>query len=212
MTETGADTPTVTVREAVGVFNHQDSLQAAIDDLLEHGFDRAEISVLASEKAVADKLGHLYQRVSELEDDPNTPRTAFVSKDDVTEAKAFAISGLGYVGAVAAVGIIVASGGTLAAVIGGALAAGGVGAGLGSVLARAIGRESAKNIETQIARGGILLWVRTRDPLHETRAVEVLKKHGGSDVHIHDIVTQAEPEDDPLTGMQPDPFLPNAKV
>lgn len=212
MDKPDTDAPITTVREAVAAFHNFDQLQAAVDELLDYGFDRSEISVLASEKAVTEKLGHVYQRVSELEDDPNAPRTAFVSRDDVTEAKAFTISSLGYVGAVAAIGVIVASGGTLAAVIGGALLAGGAGAGLGSILARAIGRENAKNIETQIERGGVLLWVRTRDAAHEQRALEVLKKHGGADVHIHAITTVAEPEDDPLTGVQPDPFLPGAKV
>lgn len=168
--------------------------------------------MLASDKAVSEKLGHIYKKVSELEDDPTTPRTAYVGIDSVTEAKTFAISGLGYVGAVAAVGAIVASGGTLAAVIGGALVAGGAGAGLGSILARAIGRERAKDIETQIQRGGVLLWVRTRDAGLEARALELLKKHGGIDVHVHDIVTDGQPEDDPLSGVEPDPFLPNARV
>jgi hypothetical protein len=212
MVEAANTFPNVTIREAVGVFHNWQNLQAAVDELLDHGFDRADLSVLASEKAVNEKLGHVYERVRELEDDPKTPRVAYVSKDDVTEARAFAISALGYVGAVAAVGAIVASGGTLAAIIGGALAAGGVGAGLGTILAHAIGRDQARNVERQIERGGVLLWVRTPDASHEQRAVEILKKHGGDDVHLHSIVTTTEPEDDPLVGVEPDPFLPNAKV
>jgi len=41
-----------TVREAVGVFNRSEDLQDAIDELLSSGFDRAELSLLASEHAV----------------------------------------------------------------------------------------------------------------------------------------------------------------
>jgi hypothetical protein len=33
----------------------------------------------------------------------------------------------------------------------------------------------------------MLLWVRTRDDLHETRARDILKKHSAYDVHIHEI-------------------------
>ena len=47
-----------TVREAVGVFNRSEDLQDAIDELLSSGLDRAELSLLASEHAVEDKLGH----------------------------------------------------------------------------------------------------------------------------------------------------------
>jgi hypothetical protein len=34
-------------------------------------------------------------------------------------------------------------------------------------------------------RGGLLLWVRTWDVEDERRAVEILRKHSGSDVHVH---------------------------
>ena len=45
-----------TLREAVGVFDNPESLQEAIDDLMSSGFDRAELSLLASEEAVEGKL------------------------------------------------------------------------------------------------------------------------------------------------------------
>jgi hypothetical protein len=51
-----------TVREAVGVFNRPGDLQVAIDELLSSGFDRAELSLLASEHAVEEKLGHRMRR------------------------------------------------------------------------------------------------------------------------------------------------------
>jgi hypothetical protein len=212
MSEAASQPVTVNVREAVGVFHHWQNLQGAVDDLLAHGFDRAEISLLAGEKVIEEKLGHVYTRVSELEDDPQVPRTAFVGKDSLTEAKTFAVSGLGYVGAVAAVGAVVASGGTLAAAIVAAVAAGLGGAGLGSLLSRALGQDRAANIEAQLNKGGLLLWVRTRDADHERRAIETLKRHGADDVHIHDLPTVPRPDRDPLEGFEPDPFLPKARV
>jgi hypothetical protein len=47
------------------------------------GFERAEIILLASESAVEEKLEHKYKKVSELEDDPNVPRAAYVSTESV---------------------------------------------------------------------------------------------------------------------------------
>ncbi len=44
------------VREAVGVFMDEKSYQAAVDDLLSSGFDHADISLLAAEPTVQQKL------------------------------------------------------------------------------------------------------------------------------------------------------------
>jgi hypothetical protein len=203
---------TNTVREAVGVFHEWQDLQAAVDELLANGFDRSEMSLLAGERAVEEKLGHLYEKVSDLEDDPNVPRIAFIGRDSLTEAKTFAISGLGYVGAVAAVGTVVASGGTLAAVIGAAAAAGLGGAGIGSLISRALGRERAESLASQMRKGGLLLWVRLRDAEHEGRAVDILSRHRGADVHVHALPGNAEPDADPLAGWEIDPFLPRART
>ena len=110
----------LTVREAVGVFKSAENLQAAIDDLLQSGFHRAELSLLASEQAVEEKLGHQYRKVSSFADDPLIPRAAYVSPEAIGGAEGGLIGVLMYVGAMAAAGAIVASGGTLTAVIVGA--------------------------------------------------------------------------------------------
>lgn len=211
MTEAVTKT-THTYREAVGVFHHWSNLRSAVDELLLSGFDRAEISMLAGEKVVEQKLGHVYRRVSELEDDPDAPRIAFVGSDSLTEGKASAVGALGYVGAVAAVGAVVASGGALAWAIVAAVAAGGGGAALGTLLARAVGRGRAKDLEAQIDKGGLLLWVRTTDSEHEHRAMGILRNHQAEDVHVHEFEAVDMPEYNPLDGLQPDPFLPRARL
>jgi hypothetical protein len=106
-----------TVREAVGVFHDEKSLQAAVDELLIAGFDRSKLSLLADQHAVEKKLGHLYDKVSDLEEDPAVPSRAFVGVDSRTEAKGAMIGGLAYVGAVASAGLVVASEGTLIATL-----------------------------------------------------------------------------------------------
>ena len=50
------------IREAVGVFGDADTMQQAIDDLLSSGFDHADLSLLASESTVDEKLGHKYKK------------------------------------------------------------------------------------------------------------------------------------------------------
>ena len=108
-------------------------------NLLQSGFDRAELSLLASEQAVEEKLGHRYRKVSSLADDPVIPRAAYVSPEAIGGAEGGLIGVLMYVGAMAAAGAIVASGGTLTAVIIGAALTGGAGGLIGSIL-RQVGR------------------------------------------------------------------------
>lgn len=173
------------IREAVGYFETSDMLQAAIDDLLSSGFDRAELSLLAGEHAVEEKLGHLYQKVDELEDDPKTARCSYVSNESLGDAEGGLIGTPLYIAATAATGAILASGGTMAAAILGAVLAGGAGGVIGAVLAKLVGDQHAHHLQEQLEHGGLLLWVRTWDAEDEKRAVQILKRHSGHDVHVH---------------------------
>jgi hypothetical protein len=92
-----------------------------------------------------------------------------------------------YVGALAAAGAVVASGGSLGLVLAGAAAAGGAGGAAGAVLAKFIGDKHAEAVQEQLDRGGLLLWVRTREPELEIRAEAILRKHSGQDVHLHEL-------------------------
>jgi outer membrane lipoprotein SlyB len=175
---------TTTIREAVGVFHDSDSFQEAIDELLDSGFDRAELSLLASEHAIEAKLGHRYRKVAELEDDPRVPRTAYISLESIGDAEGGLIGGLMYIGAVVAGGAAVASGGTLAGAFLAAAMAGGAGGLFGSALAKLIDYHHADYLERQLDKGGLLLWVRTRDLEHEQRAKRILEHHSGEDVHV----------------------------
>lgn len=179
-------------REAVGIFLSSQGLQAAIDDLLSSGFHRFELSLLASERAVEQKLGHQYSRVDVLADDPEVPRAAFVSTEAIGDAEGGIIGGLVYVGALAAVGAVVATGGTPLAVIAGAALAGGAGGLIGSALAKRLGNHHAQYLQEQIVRGGLLLWVRTHDPASEERAVAILRRYSGDKVHVHMLPLEAE--------------------
>jgi hypothetical protein len=174
-------------REAVGVFKTAGALQAAADELLSSGFDRADLSLLASEHAVEEKLGHLYRRVEELEDDPQAARAAYVARDAVDEARGALISGLIFVGAVGAAGAMVAAGGALAGTILAAAALGGAGGLIGSTLGKMLEQHHADHLHAQLEKGGLLLWVRTRDSDYETRAAGIMRKHGAIDVHIHEL-------------------------
>jgi hypothetical protein len=207
-----AEKSAATTREAVGVFHELRPFQDALDELTSSGFDRAALSLLASEATVEQKLGHAYHRVGELQGDAAVPRAAYADDHSIAEARTGAIGGLAYIGAVAAAGVVVASGGGLAAAIAGAALAGGGGGLLGSIAARFIGEAHAEHLQAQLDKGGLLLWVATTDADEEQRALEILRRHGGEDVHIHELPVSDDPDANPLSGIAIDPFLPGARI
>jgi hypothetical protein len=176
---------TVLACEVVGVFHTAEDLESAIDELLSSGFDRAELSLLASEAAVADKLGGYYREASELADDPAVPRSAFVSTAAIGDAQGALIGGLAYVGATVAIGVVVMSGAAMGAAIAAAVLAGGTGGLVGSVLARWVGHHHAAHLRDQIENGGLLLWVRAWNDSDEARALEIVARHAAAQVHAH---------------------------
>ena len=179
------------IHEVVGIFHSSADLQAAIDDLLTAGFDRAELSFLASARTIEDKLGHAYRKTSEIADDPATPRAAYVSTEAIGGAEGGLIGGLVYVGAIVAAGAVVVSEGPLAAAFAAAAIAGGAGGFIGTLLARIVGRHHANYLQEQIDKGGLLLWVHARDADHERRSIAILRAHCGDNVHVHETATVA---------------------
>jgi len=164
------------VREVVAVFDDAETLDAAVFALETHGFDRAAFSLLASEEAVAQKLGHRYQQVREVEDDPKVPRETFFSRISRLEAEYLPAPALASVGALMLAGI----GTGLPALI-----AAGSGALIGAALGRLIHERHAKRVQEQLARGGLVLWVNVRDPREEKTALEIVRAHSAHDVHAH---------------------------
>lgn len=178
-------------REAVGIFASANDLQAAIDELLNSGFHRAELSLLAAQDAVNEKLGSRIENVRAVADDPFVSRTAYVSPEAIGDAQGGIVGSLVYAGATIAAGAIVVSGGTIVAAIVAATLVGGAGGFVGALLAKWLGDNHAHYLQTQVDQGGLLLWVRIRTANAEERAVSVLKRHSSRDVHVHTLSPEA---------------------
>lgn len=176
---------TTTVTEAAAIFSKEESMQAAIDDLLASGFDHGDLSLMASEDTVEQHLGKRYKKVTELEDKREAPHVAYVSPETRGDAQGAVIGTLMYVGAGVLMGPVAAAGGGLAALAASAVLGGGAGAAVGSVLALFIEKKHADYIEEQLLRGGLVLWVRLWTDDAEKRALDILKRHSGTDVHVH---------------------------
>jgi len=174
-----------TQTEAVAVFDNAARLQDAIDELLTQNFDHAELSVPADPETIRQAIGHEFKNVDELEDDPDVPRVTHVPLEIIGNAQGAVIGLATYVPAVAAALWVMSSGGSLLWAIIAATAGGVIGAAIGTLIARRIGSRHERMLYNQIARGGVVLWVRTHDADHEQCAVATLKRHGGRHVHLH---------------------------
>lgn len=195
------------IREVVAVFNDAETLEAAVNDLDKAGFVQTNMSIMADAKAVAEKLGHRFEPVEEMEDDPKVPRRAFVDRSDRAVEESIAIGLPLYIGAMAGAVAVVASGGAAAMVALAATGGGALGGGLGALFARSIGKAEAERLAQNVENGGILLWVAVSDTEAERRAKEVLKAAGGTHVHAHEIAQTWEGPEIPFEHWNPDPFL-----
>jgi hypothetical protein len=91
------------VREALGVFQDEPSLGAAVDDLLMSGFDRSEISVLVGRRPVGREFGAAVDHAAVWAYEPEAPSTAYIGNDTRTQAKVAIVAGLSCLGAMGAV-------------------------------------------------------------------------------------------------------------
>ena len=175
----------IAIPEAVGIFETKEKLQAAMYDLMIAGFSRYDISVLASQETLEEKFGSSFWRAEELADDPATPRAAFVSEEAIGELEGGIAGGLFFLGSAIAMTALLTPASTAAASIAAVAIGGSPAAVLGTLLARRVHRHHRDYYQTQIEHGGILLWVRVLDPERERIAVEIMKGHSGTDVHVH---------------------------
>lgn len=175
-----------TVREAVGVFPSTQSLEAVIDELEMSGFERHQISVLGSEAAVKEQFGKANLPVELLEDNPHTPRSPEIRREELGVGQGVVLGSSAFAGmilAAAVSGVSVVSSGLVPMIVIGAIG----GTAVGAVIAKLLGERYVEFFQSQIEQGGLLVWVVTPNEKAEEKAKEILLKHDGKDVHVHDI-------------------------
>jgi hypothetical protein len=198
-TATGTDR----AREAVGVFQNPGALEAAVDALEVAGFDRAAISVLATGAEAKAQINRLYHTLGELEDSGDATHAAFADSDSWTEGEAMTVGIPLYIGGIAGAAAVVAAGGALALAVAETIAGAAAGAGLGGLLAAAIARRHSAQVQEQLHRGGLVLWVSVADAEAEKRALAVLDKMAARDIHVHEINRESLREIPRLLGAIP---------
>ncbi len=173
-------------KEAVGVFKDAHELQGAIRVLEGTSFPRHDISVMGSQSELEKIFGVRSVPPQFAMDNPDTPREAPARPEEQTIGAAGMIGGATYVGAIAMA--LAAGAATFPAIVTAAVIGGVGGGSIGAILAKLLGDRYTQNIQEQIERGGLLLWVRTPDKEREDLAMKIMRSCGAHDVHIHEII------------------------
>jgi hypothetical protein len=163
----------------VGILPTTHALQAVVDRLEVAGFDHAQFGVLAPQAAARD-----WRSAEALARDPNVRTKAPRDPESLSAAKGGILGAGILVGALAvATGPILAGGG-LAVALASTLGGGGAGALIGALVAHGFHRRHAEFVESQLSRGGIVLWILTRNVDEEEEAQEALRDAGATEVQV----------------------------
>jgi hypothetical protein len=200
-------------REVTGVFHSRKALIAAAEELLVAGIDRADIDVSASFDELQRRLNYQSIPPADLADIPAAVRQPFMGEDDLLGTEAVVGSIAGCIGAIAMAFFLVANDiRPIAVGIFSVLTGLVIGGAAVFWVRRRLRRERTLGLENLSEAHGLLIWVRVRSPEKEAEAQEILMRHGGQAVHVHEIELAKRPEDIPLRSLRPDPWLGDERL
>jgi hypothetical protein len=163
MAETAPSFPVI--REAVASFPDREHFHRAVSNLLAVGFDTTDLSVLASHDSLA------------VAGEPPEPQPKLLPAGLADEIK--------YIAPLTVAGIILLSGGAIAATVAALVGAGLGGAALKELFDDYTAPRHAEDFEAALRAGAALLWVRCEDSERELTATRILDEAGGRHVHVH---------------------------
>ncbi len=153
------------VREAVASFADRAHFHRAVANLLAVGFAPSDLSVLASHESLT------------VAGEPNNGTPRLLPAGLADEIK--------YIGPLTVAGIVVLSGGPIAAAIAALVGAGLGGAALKELFDDYTAPRHRNDFEAALRAGAALLWARCEDADRELTATRILEEAGGHHVHVH---------------------------
>lgn len=176
-----------TIREAVGLFSREKKFQAAIDELQSSGFDQSEISVLPASEVLNGTLKNKIKSIEDIEDNPEIPRSVHMPKETLGDIEGAVLAIPLYIVIAFVAASIVMSGGSILSAILLSSITGIIVVAISIYFIQLLSRRRQNYMNIQKRMGGIILWVKTKNKLHEKKAIKILQKNDGRNVHIHDM-------------------------
>ncbi|CCG40706.1 hypothetical protein [Magnetospirillum molischianum] len=151
------------LREVVGTFADQAHFESAVNALVQSGFERHRLSVLASHESLDVANG-----------EERSWRDGLVAL----------VGELKYEGPLVAAGLIAIAAGPVGAAIAGLIAAGVGGAAIKEVLDEVSALPDSADFARALAAGSVILWVGVDSSQEEETATDLLRAAGGANVHL----------------------------
>lgn len=155
--------PVSDAHEVVALFETRESLEAAVDNLLNAGFERADLSVLSSHESL-DAAG----------------KPASTVKDALTAL----VGEIKYEVPLVASGAILIAGGPVAATLASLIGAATAGIAAKEVLDEVTAKPHTEDFARALDAGGVILWARVTNDDQEKNAQNAMHDAGGNNVHI----------------------------
>ena len=160
--------PHPAIREAVASFASKESFRAAIAALLAAGFAPDDLSVLATHESL--------EVAGQVPGYPGTPQQSVTAS--LTDE-------LNFLAPITVAGIVLLSGGAVAAALAALVGAGLGGMAINEVIERYTANRHSADFAKALAEGAVLLWVRVDNPDREATALRILEDAGGRNAHVH---------------------------
>ena len=167
----------------VGVFHDADAFVEALGELLERGFDRAAVSVLADRGAVADHFGRIPEAEAMI-DRADTPREDLDTEGALHAAIRFIAETVAVIGGIGAAGIAYAVGGPVGVASGASTV---TDLTMNDVMARYVDGRFHARFGQSVRDGGVVCWVHVRNAREANKAEAALNARGGEHVHQIDL-------------------------
>jgi hypothetical protein len=197
----------VRVREVTGVFPSRDAATTAVDALLLAGFDRANIDTLAEGEPLRRRVGDTPVPAVVIAEMPDAPRRGFIAPEDTAIVVSLCVAVVGGLGAMVGAIFVVAQGASAFWTVVAALVGGAVGAGIGMLIANALGWRWRQSPVTPAGTDGTVLFVRMQSPDREEEALRILNDLAAEAVQVHETEIKKTLEDLPLLWPRPDELL-----
>ncbi|MBB3263086.1 hypothetical protein FHW79_000673 [Azospirillum sp. OGB3] len=152
------------VREVVALFKTREAFDKAVAALLDAGFDRDDLSVLAS-----------HTSLEAADQRPQAPSD---------EALTGLVGELKYAFPLTTAGLLAIVGGPIAAPLAAIVAAGLGGVAIKDYLDELTSHPDTDEFSRALETGGVILWVRTAEVEDEVEAAEILEGNGGANIHL----------------------------
>ena len=152
------------VREVVALFETRAAFDRAVAALLAAGFERDDLSVLASHTSLEAADKH-----------PPAPR------DDALTGL---VGELKYAFPLTTAGLLAVVGGPIAAPLAALVAAGLSGVAIKDYLDELTSHPNTDDFSRALEAGGVILWVSVGDAAREAEATRILEQSGGQNVHL----------------------------